>query len=135
MKKGINANKELPLIIINSSDDEVSQKSKNKDNEYTFFDHELSLSRISSNDEVNDLYTEDERLDKNSKDDIRDLVQNIVDNGPKEKENEINVKNEPKDILSKTSTRNTDKPTKFEIEEKENEENEKTLMHKKRKRK
>ena len=134
MKKGINANKELPLIK-NSSDDEVSQESKNKNNECTFFDIELSLSRISSKDEVNDLYTEDERLDKNSKDDIRDLVQNIVDNGPKEKENEINVKNEPKDILSKTSTRNTDKPTKFEIEEKENEENEKTLMHKKRKRK
>ncbi len=135
MKKGINANKELPLIIINSSDDEVSQKSKNKDNEYTFFDHELSLSRISSNDEVNDLYTEDERLDKNSKDDIRDLVQTIVDNGPKKKENEINIKNEPKDIFSKASTRNTDKPTKFEVEEKENEENEKTLMNKKRKRK
>ena len=134
MKKDININKGLPLIII-SSDGEVSHKSKNKNDECTFFDNELSLSSISQKDEENDLYTEDERLDKNSKDDICDLVQNIMDNEPKKKKIEITIKNEPKYIFSKTSTRNTDKPITFENEEKENEENEKTLMNKKRKRK
>ena len=134
MKKDININKGLPLIII-SSDDEVSHKSKNKNDECTFFDNELSLSSISQKDEENDLYTEDERLDKNSKDDICDLVQNIMDNEPKKKKIEITIKNEPKNIFSKISTRNTDKPITFENEEKENEENEKTLMNKKRKRK
>ena len=133
MKKDININKGLPLIII-SSDDEVSHKSKNKNDECTFFDNELSLSSISQKDEENDLYTEDERLDKNSKDDICDLVQNIMDNEPKKKKIEITIKNEPKYIFSKISTRNTDTIT-FENEEKENEENEKTLMNKKRKRK
>ena len=134
MKKDININKELPLII-NSSDDEVSQKSKNKNDECSYFDNELSLSSISQKDEENDLYTEDERLDKNSKDDICDLVQNIIDNEPKKKKIEITIKNEPKNIFSKISTRNTDKPITFENEEKENEENEKNLMNKKRKRK